>query len=547
MKNILTIFIIILFFFLWASVGWGATYYVDPSCGTPGNGSSGSCDGDANDPFDSLDDVNSALSDTDDVYFLAGTTLNLGTTSTTEKINLYELDGTTINPIVIGCYWMEGGSENTDCTGKTYPILDGVRDGQGTPLRPNGLQNEGVIDKQDNNATHNTGNVTITQIHIRDSGAAGIYFVGPNSATYDGYNVIIDDVIISYIDQTGIVLANYINCQVIESRIDQVVLVGTVPFNAGSGIALTGNGVVDNSYNTTVARNKISNCQECISGFARTRDNIIEDNLIWDNRDMGIYFERSRNNIIKNNLIYGSSSRPNAVSGIWLNNENEVPETYYCYMGGNEIYGNMVANTDHGVYIGCARCIPNPTCWQEFDTKIYNNTFVNNETNIHFSNWTGNSGANSSSILIKNNISKLYSSGFIHISASGDSINGVTYDYNLFNGIDTVTGNAMDNYRTGDPNLSTDTEAAWESLSSTGNVDGTEFATEVGGDGIDNGTSIASYNDRITASDFTATPITVTTETDSSPDIGAWMYGAGGISAPDYPLQGVKLNGVKYN
>ena len=104
---------------------------------------------------------------------------------------------------------------------------------------------------------------------------------------------------------------------------------------------------------------------------------------------------------------------------------------------------------------------------------------------------------------------------------------GVTWSHNLFD--DPVTGKAANNAVIGDPALKK--SSGWRSLSAD-SLDGTEFRLLSGSKAINAGIPIASYNNRITASDYRADPITVMTSTDSTPDIGAWMGIANEISVP---------------
>ena len=150
---------------------------------------------------------------------------------------------------------------------------------------------------------------------------------------------------------------------------------------------------------------------------------------------------------------------------------------------------------------------------------VYNNTIVDNIRNIRITHPTADD-----SIEIKNNISYLVTDvPSYHVSS--DSPAGVTWSHNLYypDSIDTVGGNADDNAIVNEDPLLSKT-SGWRSLS-IGSLDGTEFSLQSGSAAIDNAVAIASYNDRITYSDYTASPISVTVETISSDqDIGAWEY-----------------------
>ena len=95
MKKLITIILLILL----AGNGWGATYYIDPTCATPGNGASGVCAGGATDPFDQWSDVSWAAGNT--YLQKSGTTASEAVSITT--------GGSVGNRVTIGIY---GGVNN---------------------------------------------------------------------------------------------------------------------------------------------------------------------------------------------------------------------------------------------------------------------------------------------------------------------------------------------------------------------------------------------------------------------------------------------------
>ena len=84
-----------------------------------------------------------------------------------------------------------------------------------------------------------------------------------------------------------------------------------------------------------------------------------------------------------------------------------------------------------------------------------------------------------------------------------------------------VTGNAATNSVIGYPSLKK--SSGWGSLTAN-SLDGTEFSLLTGSKALNAGISIASFNNRITATDYTANPITIAVSNESTPEIGAWMY-----------------------
>lgn len=96
---------------LFAAPAWGATYYIDPTCATPGNGTSGDCLGGANDPFDQWSDVTWAAGNT--YLQKAGTTAN-------ERLTIGESGTSLDSPIYVGKYG--SGSAPTLNSSMNYDI-----------------------------------------------------------------------------------------------------------------------------------------------------------------------------------------------------------------------------------------------------------------------------------------------------------------------------------------------------------------------------------------------------------------------------------------
>ena len=118
MKKLILILTILLF----ASPVWGACTggdgddcFVDCAV-ADGPGGTGTFA----DPFESVDDVlANSFSSGEDLYFLAGS-------ECIEDANSSENDTLIIDwaNATVGCYWDDAGSPNTDCTGKTKPIIN---------------------------------------------------------------------------------------------------------------------------------------------------------------------------------------------------------------------------------------------------------------------------------------------------------------------------------------------------------------------------------------------------------------------------------------
>jgi methylase of polypeptide subunit release factors len=120
---------------------------------------------------------------------------------------------------------------------------------------------------------------------------------------------------------------------------------------------------------------------------------------------------------------------------------------------------------------------------------------------------------------------------------------GLTWGYNLFyDEISAgVSGDAATNAVTTNPILIE--EISRDGIAS-GSLDGEEFAVGSGSGAINAAELVAGYNDRITASDYEANPITVTVTTQVDPDIGAWQYES---SSSTGIIDGMKFDGIKFN
>lgn len=76
----------------------GTTYYIDADCGTPGDGTTATCNGDADDSYDELDDFTEVARSAGDIAILRrGTTARYDNSSDL----LFTSDGTIVSPIEI--------------------------------------------------------------------------------------------------------------------------------------------------------------------------------------------------------------------------------------------------------------------------------------------------------------------------------------------------------------------------------------------------------------------------------------------------------------
>ena len=274
--------------------------------------------------------------------------------------------------------------------------------------------------------------------------------------------------------------------------------------------------------NITVTHNKVfSSKNEGIGLYKKVTNSVVEYNTVYDIKTYHIYIDAGDSNIVRYNLVYNLDDNEKLFSnsggggGIVIENESERS---YCYSGNNEVYGNLIAGQQWGIVLACQEQADTPSCICHENTLIYNNTLVDNDVNFYFPQPTAGD-----SIEIKNNISRLFTPGLVHVSTASPA--GVTFKKNNYYGQSLPGGNAGASNEAGDPLLAK--TSGWRSLSAD-SLDGTEFSLLSGSKAMNAGTSIPSYNDRITFSDFAGDPITVTTSTDSTPDIGTWMGIAAG-------------------
>ena len=521
MKNILTIFIIILFFFLWASVGWATNYYVNCDLGTGSNDGTSPANA-----WKTIGDI-TGISNGDDVYFYNGSTCS-GSEIPNAGFDI-SWKGLITNQSIVGCYTSAGVF-----TCATKPIIDGDN------TKP--TTERGLVDATYTSYASPGGYLTIENLHVRESAEYGILIKWGDTGNVIQNNYVFTSNGYAYHGQ-GIILA-----ETNSSTITGNEVVGDTDQNAG-GIVVSSNGVIGHADNNIVSYNSVHMIDECINVARATRYTIVEGNEVYNCNNVGIYMDQAVEAVVRYNLVYADST-----GGGWstpldygIHIENEAGYGG-CVTDGNIVHGNMIANAIYGIGLtNQLQRVVDGTCTLD-NNKIYNNTIIDSSTgNIRIvlgpdqgggaqSAWSGN--------VIQNNISWTKAQGS-HVSDGCDDT-GFTWGWNLWDEAPSGTCNSGNDPDNAAPGISTGTD--FTDLTA-GAVTGEEFKpTGATANGYNEGHSIASYNDRITASDFTANPPTVTTDTDDADFwVGAWMYGAGGISAPDYPLQGAKLSGAKYN
>ena len=483
----------------------GTANYVDCNADNNGNGSYAS-------PWNNITSINShSFSAGDDVYFKVNTTCTL--TANSDRLQI-DWGGTSGDRVIIGAYY---GNGQFGLNGNPRPILDG--DGTGEDDDGYGTwpsANNGIIDIKNDSYDY----ITIQDLKFQYSNFSGVYVKWSDNINVDNcyfYRGREDSIVYGTGVNTGIISDNTIENQGWNEKWPRT-------FGAGANITLQANG--GTTTNITVTRNKIfSGKHEGIGLYQKADGNTVEYNVVRDLTSHHIYIDAAKNNIIRYNLIYQSDEGFNEYEGgIVIDNEKPRP---YCYMGNNEAYGNLIAGMGRGFSLGCQEVADDVDCACFENTKIYNNTLVDNVYNIRF--WAPHAD---DSLEIKNNIFLTKTAGSVH--SNNYSPIGVTWSHNSFD--ESVSGDAATNAVIGDPALKK--SSGWRSLPAN-SLDGTEFSLLSGSKAINAGISIASYNNWITASDYSADPIMVMTSIDSQPDIGAWIENAAAKARPrDSPTVG---------
>ena len=502
----------LIIFFLLSGTAFGADHYVDCSAGTNGSGTYAS-------PWNNIGSVNShSFSTGEDVYFKVNTTCIL--TSDSDRLQI-DWGGSSSNRAIIGAYYGDG---LFGLNGNPRPRIDGDSN-----TYPNISQ--GLINVQSDSVDY----VTVKDLKLQYSGGYGIWVQFSDSINVDNCHTY-------RTSANGIIYGGFgggVNTGVISNNIVEG---AGYPSFTGGGAALevfSGN-VEGYTKNITVEYNTVfSSKQEGIGFYKKVTNSIMQYNVVYDIRLAHLYIDAGKNNIIRYNLTYDDSGGlfSGTGTGIAINNEKARP---YCFNGNNEIYGNLIAGQAAGINLGCSEQEDTPTCYCYENSKVYNNTLVDNWYNFRI--WDPSSD---DSLEVKNNISWTITSGTSH--SDNYSPAGVTWSHNLFD--DSVSGNAATNAVIGTPDMSK--TSGWRSLTA-GAVDGTEFSIGSGSAGIDAALVFSPagniYNYRITSSDMdTPGSVSVTPTLQSDPiDIGAWAY-VTGASQPTVSISAIDGSATEEN
>jgi parallel beta-helix repeat protein len=339
--------------FAWAGTGEAATYYVR-------NGGNDSADGRShNTAWASLSKVNNYAFAAGDVVllhegdrFVGQVTVDwAGTSSSRSVLGAYYLDGSTAvrgyrtaRPII-------DGEDRIPSTG--YDSLVTVKAARAR------VENLRVEDSEGRAiSTASVNDVEIIGNYVHNTYNAGIHFLKSTGSRAEG---------------------NFVTGAGIGNKEDGA------PWGASLEIVQC-NGVI-------IRNNTVSEVYgEGINAHSGSTNTLIERNLVFGVRAVGIYSDTASDTIIRRNIVLGTANSAwwrsaSAVgAGIALNNEN-----YHYPVGGGsmstsvqakrvKIYNNLVAYTTSGIAVWGA--LSNSS----FDgTLIYNNTLVDNNTQVTMS------------------------------------------------------------------------------------------------------------------------------------------------------------------
>jgi parallel beta-helix repeat protein len=447
-----------------ATPSFAATYHIDETYGSGGDGSFAT-------PFDELSDLPS-MSTGDDVY------LKCGSVFTPTARWLINWGGTSENRAVIGAYYDDGGAVYD--TNGTDPEINGS-----TYTEPLDVQNQsdgGHYTGYDGLVEVSSGNdyVTIENIKITEAGGHGLKILGDGTVGGNVGYFILDNVTTEDTWRAGITVEsnpyNYgtiQNCEV--SGAAQVFGIGGFsPWNSALNVAHS-----DHAY-TTIKDNYVhENYGEGIDVLTFTTSDAgyvtIQDNIVWDNRRFGIYIDGTNYNTVKRNIVIENDSTSfHATSGAGtcyaLHAEN------YRIGGVTSVWVDATNNTfENNIGIGCGTFF----FWNIGSLRPANRSMANNK-------WYNNTAIAASNMW------------YIHNNLNGITLTGVEIKDNI-------------NYcPSGESCGNIDTDSSWlTALTSTYNAWVSSSPTNIGDSGTDQVTSASWFAPKqvgdwkeITASEF---------------------------------------------
>lgn len=486
-KLLLLLTILALLFPVMAHAGHqdaGDAHYVDCS-GSDGDGSFAT-------PWNNINSVNShSFSSGEDVYFKKNIVCTY--TSVNDQL-VIDWTGTAANRVWVGCYEAEN---DFDCgltpgSPTSRATLDG--DNNQYPGGTEATKYRAMI-KVDGDAYDY---ITIEDFYVKDSGASGIRV---ENADYV-------DIINNYLENmlNNAILVAYSH----DFNVTGNYTVDSCTYSSSAAITITDNYGTEDTYNGLVSGNWVTGGHEGIGIYKRSKNIIVEKNVVWDNNPVNIYVGGNSYNItVRYNEVYSTQGYL-TYYGIMSYCETSQCDDLETTCAEAKIYGNLIAGVKQGIYVGASSSCPAYGFYSD-NNLIYANTIVDS---IDYNFRTKNTGSGNE---FKNNKSWILSGG-AHVNAASPS--GVTFTHNHYN--TDPGGNANDNAVI--DTISLEKSSGWQTLAE-GELDGSEFTPTSADKGINAGIKIVSYNNRITASGYDDSPITVTVaDGGDPPEIGAWDF-----------------------
>ncbi len=358
--------LIILLLILVVSPVWAATtYYIDPTCGTPGNGTGQTCSGGASDPFDQWSDVTWTAGNS--YLQKKGTTVRemvtVGVTGTAGNIITLGAYGTGAAPIIFGSTqltpWASIGSNHWTIT-TTSPVSLFF-------LNTDGSTAQGMLRGSVNLCTvefdyYFTG--TTLTIFVPDAADPATKYSFIESPTRD-------HCILAY-EKDYITVENL---KLLFSTTGGVTVYGTngiIRNNVISGVGpkvSEGGGASMVGTSNTIQSNTISLCGR--HGIYTDGVALIELNTVFDCYhsliDLRSAIGTSSGNIVRYNYLYGSANWDRSNTCQAISNIGYVGST----LTDTQIYYNLIVN---GMAAGSPAILLQSYC---INYKIYNNTIYN--------------------------------------------------------------------------------------------------------------------------------------------------------------------------
>lgn len=463
-----------------------ASYYVSAAGSDSNSGLS------ADNPFRTPAHAASVISDGDSIFFRAGDRFVLSDSITVPH------SGSENEHIVIGAYRTDGGTvSHRVSTGR--PILDGHK--EAPPLE----SYLGLV--------HVTGRyVEVRDLVLENSGGSGLRF------QETGYG---------WVDNVKTDWSYYFGIQAFKS--DSIQIKDCDVSGFGQGGKYYGESTFPNGVSVRSSTNvRVQGCVvhegwgEGINSYYGSRNVVIENNIVYATRNVGIYVDSTQNADVRNNIVLGTANslyhrygdKPWMGPGIALNNESyqfEGSLSASDIAKNIRVYNNLVAGTVIGLAFWGEYAA---TDWQ--DVVVANNTFVDNETQI----WLKTATYTSTQIV--NNIFLSLSDGTSDWFGAIDR-SGIHWQNNYWSrGEPSAAASGGDVYE----GVLLRKMAGWHDIDSYNEVSWEDFAPVGGSTTIDAGTNALLS---LVAADFTGKTRA------SLPDMGALESGAALSRKPKAP------------